>query len=149
MSDGYAVNIAELGTLIRTLEDGAEQVRQANKKLADGDRVDLGSETITSAAGAFEEEWEWGLDKLDEAAEHVIERLRSTKKNYQELEEGHRELLNKTEQRIGDGTVGAPGSGLPGGPAGGAQRGGDQPSADQGAEVGGGTISDVLDGGGS
>ncbi|MBB3662353.1 hypothetical protein FB384_001257 [Prauserella sediminis] len=27
MSDGYAVNIAELGTLIRTLEDGAEQVR--------------------------------------------------------------------------------------------------------------------------
>lgn len=154
MGDGYAVNIAELGTLINTLDDGAQQIRRANKKLADKDQSDLGSEKIATAAGAFDEEWEWGLDKLDDAAKGVVERLRSARKNYQQLEEANRELLNKTEQGLGSGNAGEGSSRPPDtGPAGakssraaGSTRNG---GSDDGAGGAVHNIGDVLGGGAS
>ncbi|WP_051399595.1 WXG100 family type VII secretion target [Haloechinothrix halophila] len=94
---GYRVNIAELGRLINTLEDGAQQVREANKNLAaHGQLGMLGHETLTGSAHEFEETWRYGLGKLDEAAEGVIERLHSAKRNYQELDEAHAEMYDAT-----------------------------------------------------
>ncbi|MPY77189.1 MAG: hypothetical protein GEV04_01590 [Actinophytocola sp.] len=115
---GYKVNIGELGRLINTLEDGAQQVREANKNLAaHGQLGMLGHEALTDSAHEFEETWRYGLGKLDEAAEAVIERLHGAKRNYQELDEGHAEMYDKMMQN--------------GAPAGGS---------------GGGTISKALDG---
>lgn len=92
---GYRVNIAELGRLITTLEDGAQQVRDANNELAaHGQLGMLGHETLTDSAHEFEETWRYGLGKLDEAAEAVIERLHSAKRNYQELDQAHAELYD-------------------------------------------------------
>lgn len=96
MAEGYSVNITELAKLIQTLEDGAEQVREANKTLAAQGQLDmLGHESLADAAEKFEEKWRYGLDKLDEAAEGVIDRLQAAKKNYEALEEGHRDLFDR------------------------------------------------------
>lgn len=94
---GYRVNIAELGRLIATLEDGAQQVRHANNDLAAHSQLGmLGHEALTDSAHEFEETWRYGLGKLDEAAEAVIERLHSARRNYQELDDAHAELYDKT-----------------------------------------------------
>lgn len=96
MPDGYSVNIVELAKLIQTLEDGAQQVREANKTLAAQGQLDmLGHDALKNSAHEFEEKWHYGLDKLDEAAEGVIERLQAAKKNYQELDEAHSGLFDK------------------------------------------------------
>lgn len=102
MSEGYTVNIAELAKLIQTLEDGAEQVREANKTLsAQGELDMLGHESLAGAAEGFEEKWRYGLDKLDEAAEGVIERLQAAKKNYEALEEANSDVLDKFIEALG------------------------------------------------
>jgi ribosome modulation factor len=55
---GYEVNIAELGRLIQTLEDGAEQVRDANKTLAAVGQLEmLGNDALKVEARRFEEKW--------------------------------------------------------------------------------------------
>lgn len=118
---GYEVNIAELGKLIQTLEDGAEQVRDANKTLAAVGQLDmLGNETLKVEAHRFEEKWDYGLGKLDEAAEGVIDRLESAKKNYAALEEEYDELFAKIFPDGGAGVGVSPSdsprtSGIPGG----------------------------------
>lgn len=118
---GYKVNIAELGRLIQTLEDGAEQVRDANKTLAAVGQLEmLGNETLKGEAHRFEEKWDYGLGKLDEAAKGVIERLESAKKNYAALEAEYDELFGKIfpDDGVGAG-ISATGdqtaSGIPGG----------------------------------
>lgn len=78
------------------LADGARQVREANKTLAAVGQLDLlGHDALRGGAHAFEEKWRWGLDKLDEAAEAVIDRLRETKRNYEALEEEYSGLFGK------------------------------------------------------
>ncbi|MPY96485.1 MAG: hypothetical protein GEU97_00510 [Actinophytocola sp.] len=110
---GYRVNVAELGKLITALEDGAQQVRDANKSLAaHGQLGMLGHEALTDSAHEFEETWRYGLGKLDEAAEAVIERLHSAKRNYQELDEAHAELYDTTMPDIQP--AGVPGGGWTG-----------------------------------
>ncbi|WP_116041769.1 hypothetical protein [Amycolatopsis palatopharyngis] len=71
---GYKVNIAELGRLIQTLEDGAEQVRDANKTLAAVGQLEmLGNETLKGEAHRFEEKWESGPSMVAQrAGEHRI-----------------------------------------------------------------------------
>lgn len=102
MGEGYSVNVAELAKLIETLEDGAEQVREANKTLSAQGQLDmLGHESLADAAEGFEEKWRYGLDKLDEAAEGVIERLQAAKKNYEALEEAHSDLFDRFTQALG------------------------------------------------
>ncbi len=93
---GYRVNIAELAKLIQTLDDGAHQVREANKTLAAQGQLDmLGHDALTGSAHEFEETWRYGLGKLDEAAEAVIERLEAAKANYEQLEDAHGGLFDK------------------------------------------------------
>lgn len=112
MADGYSVNIVELAKLIQTLEDGAQQVREANKTLAAQGQLDmLGHDALKGSAHKFEEKWQYGLDKLDEAAEGVIERLQAAKKNYQELDDAHSGLFDK----IFSGGGGGQGPEMPGG----------------------------------
>lgn len=116
MSGGYKVKLEELGKLITTLEDGAQDVREANKTLAALGQLDmLGHESLKKAAHEFEEDWRYGLDKLDEAAAEVIERLRVAKRNYQELEEANSDLFAAF-----DGALGGQGGATPNIPGGGA-----------------------------
>lgn len=132
MGGGYEVNIAELATLIQTLEDGATQVREANKTLAAvGQLGMLGNEALKAETHEFEEKWEYGLGKLDEAAEGVIERLESAKKNYEKLEEEYSGLIARI----------LPDDGTGGGPS---ATGGGAPSIPGGGYTGG--IQDVLGG---
>lgn len=116
---GYLVNVAALATLIDTLEDGAEQVREANKTLAAHGQLNmLGNDTLRDEAHEFEETWRYGLEKLDEAAEGVIERLQAAKKNYEALEDAHEGLFDKLYPGSGAGGGGASGSGASETPAG-------------------------------
>ncbi|SFQ23377.1 hypothetical protein SAMN05421810_105284 [Amycolatopsis arida] len=109
MSNGYAVNVAELARLITTLEDGANEVREANKTLAAQGQLDLlGDDVLKNAAHEFEEKWRYGLEKLDEAAKGVIKRLESAKKNYEALEEEYAGAIDKI---IPAGTGSPPGIG--------------------------------------
>lgn len=148
MGGGYQVNIVELAKLIKTLENGAEQVRAANKTLAAVGQLDmLGNERLAEEGHEFEEKWEYGLDKLDEAAEGVIERLESAKKNYEALEEENSGLFDRIGQAIpgggsGGGPSGPAGGGTPSEPAGGG--GADAPESPGGGFTGG--IADVLGG---
>lgn len=104
---GYAVNIAELARLIQTLEDGAQEVREANKTLAAEGQLDmLGHDALRDSAHEFEETWRYGLGKLDEAAEGVIERLAAAKKNYEGLEDAHGGLFDQVlASTAGDGGI--------------------------------------------
>lgn len=117
--DGYKINIVALAALINTLEDGAEQVRDANKTLAAHGQLDmLGNDKLRDEAHEFEETWQYGLDKLDEAAEGVIERLQAAKKNYEALEDAHSSLFDGLFQGSGgapSGPQGIPGGGFTGG----------------------------------
>jgi hypothetical protein len=116
MTDGFEVDLERLGRLIRTLEDGADQVRQANAELggfssvegleagivaqitddrANAERLEtLGNESLAGAALAFGNKWRYGLGKLDEAAQDVVGRLRETKESYGAVEEAYTELFN-------------------------------------------------------
>lgn len=91
---GYRVNIAELGRLIATLEDGAQQVRHANDDLAHGQPCTIGHRTLTGSARELEATWRSGLRKLDEAADDVIERLHHAVRRYQALDEAQVELYD-------------------------------------------------------
>ncbi|OLT44191.1 hypothetical protein BJF85_20125 [Saccharomonospora sp. CUA-673] len=143
MSGGYSVNIDELGTLITTLDEGAQEIRRANKQLADKGRGDFGSPLLVEAAGAFDEEWEWGLGKLDEAAENVIERLESAKRNYQELEDTVQESIAKVGEGVLGGAPPSIGGGIGSdGPAGGLPPGTGPGSPMGDGPVGGGIVSD-------
>lgn len=114
--DGYLVNIAALATLIDTLEDGAQQVREANKTLAAHGQLDmLGHDALKKSAHEFEEKWRYGLEKLDEAAAGVIERLEAAKKNYEALEDAHAGLFDKLLQHDGGGGGGGTAADIPGG----------------------------------
>jgi hypothetical protein len=111
--NGFAVDLDELGRLIRTLEDSANQVRAANAELggfssaeemssglaivvdreAADERLEiLGNEGLAGAAAGFASKWRYGLDKLDEAVGEVIGRLAETRQSYQGLEQSHAEL---------------------------------------------------------
>lgn len=58
---GYAVNMAELARLIQTLEDGAQEVREANKTFAAEGQLDmLGHDALRDSAHEFEETWRYG-----------------------------------------------------------------------------------------
>lgn len=134
---GYEVNIVELAKLIDVLKDGAEEVRDANKTLAAVGQLDmLGNDTLKGEAHGFEEKWRWGLDKLDEASDAVIERLESAKKNYEHLEEEYSGLFAGILPGGGGGPSGG-GTMPPGG-------GGTMPNVPGGGYTGG--IEDVLGG---
>jgi hypothetical protein len=114
--NGFEVDLDELGRLIRTLENCANQVRAANAELggfssademssgfamtvnpdAAAERLDtLGNEELAGAAVAFASKWRYGLDKLDEAAGEVIGRLEETRQSYQHLDQSHAEMYGQ------------------------------------------------------
>lgn len=114
MTTGFQVDLPAIDRLIRTLEDGAERVREANAELGGYGSVEelddagglvgriegryerlevLGDETLAGAAQRFADKWRYGLDKLDEAAEAVLDRLHDTRRTYQAVEEAARGLF--------------------------------------------------------
>lgn len=110
---GYEVNIAELAKLIQTLQDGAEEVRDANKTLAATGQLDmLGNDRLCGEGHEFEEKWQYGLEKLDEAADAVVERLEKAKKAYEELEHDIGGLLGKFKPEGNEPEVGGYTGGL-------------------------------------
>lgn len=92
---GYKVQLDELGKLINTLDEAANQITEANKTLSAMGQLRgmMGNETLADEAQAFEDTWEYGIEKLGEAATDVSERLVAVKDNYQKLEELNAELL--------------------------------------------------------
>ena len=125
MPDGYEVDPAALDGLIRTLEDAASYVRDANAELGgtagigDPDGIDemidaareanaertglLGNETLAGAAAEFADKWRYGLDKLDEAAQEVIGRLQETRQTYADAEESSSNVFSSIEDRLNGG----------------------------------------------
>ncbi|MQA08283.1 MAG: hypothetical protein GEU98_06965 [Pseudonocardiaceae bacterium] len=102
---GYEVNIAALGKLISNLESATEQITNANKTLAAQSTLGmLGNPTLSKSGQDFEDTWEYGIEKLGDAAEGVTERLAEAKKNYQELEEANAEIFSGP----GNGSGGSP-----------------------------------------
>lgn len=108
MSDGYQVDAAALDGLIQTLDDAASDVRAANAALggypqgmddnwaariaveddAGSQRMELfGAESLADAASGFADKWRYGLDKLEEAAEEVVDQLEETRRDYLDMEE--------------------------------------------------------------
>ncbi|MGH3520721.1 MAG: WXG100 family type VII secretion target [Haloechinothrix sp.] len=153
MSGGYAVHIGELGKLITTLEEAADQITDANKTLSAVGELEgmMGNDRLASEAKGFDDTWEYGIEKLAEAASAVSERLLEAKKNYQALEEMTADAFGGTgglgSEVPGGGWTGS----FPTGPnisAPGGRAPGFDPSID--GPVGGGYtggIGDVLGGG--
>jgi len=114
---GYTLQVDELGKLIGDLETAADRMSDANTKLATTSLFGLlGNGTLADAGGAFEEAWEFGIEKLGEAAEGVTERLKTAKTKYQELEEQFGGGLDKLGETIpGGGYTGGIGDVLGGG----------------------------------
>jgi DNA-binding protein YbaB len=66
---GYTLQVDELGKLIGDLEAAADRMSDANTKLATTSLFGLlGNGTLADAGGAFEEAWEFGIEKLGEAS---------------------------------------------------------------------------------
>lgn len=92
--DGYTVQIDELGKLIDNLDTAAERITQANKALAGHSFLgELGNEALGNSGMSFEDEWEYGIGKLGDAAEEVTDGLTEARKSYQKVEEMHAELF--------------------------------------------------------
>lgn len=98
---GYTVRIDELGQLIDNLDMAAERITAANNESgAHGVLGDLGNEALSNAGISFEDEWEYGIGKLGEAAEEVTDGLTETRKNYQEVEELHAEVFDTAAKEM-------------------------------------------------
>lgn len=130
MTTGFQVDLPAIDRLIRTLEEGAERVREANAELGGYGSVEelddagglvglvegaserlevLGNETLAVAAQRFAAKWRYGLDKLDEAAEAVLDRLHDTRRTYQAVEDACRGLFDEMSIPSVDGVPGAGG----------------------------------------
>jgi hypothetical protein len=116
VTGGFEVDLPALDRLIRTLEEGAQRVREANAELggyssvaelddAGGvagydqalpERLEvLGNEPLSAAAQRFATKWRYGLDKLDEAAREVLDRLHETRNSYQTLEDTYSKVFDQ------------------------------------------------------
>jgi len=123
MSGGYQVDPAAIDGLVQILDDAASLVREANSELggfgggdvpgglamvidehASDERIDLlGNETLAGTAAEFASSWRYGLDKLDDEANEVIERLRETRRTYDDVEEGEGNVFSHIGQALDGG----------------------------------------------
>lgn len=114
VTTGFQVDLPAIDRLINTLEEGAQRVREANAELggysgaaelddagglagrihgAPERMAVLGNETLADTAQRFATTWRYGLDKLNEAAEAVLDRLHDTRNTYHAVEEACRALF--------------------------------------------------------
>lgn len=83
---GYRLDVAGLSGLTDQLDHAEQNLTNANDALKNLAPEDLGSHGIDSAAGDFQDRWEYGIGKLAEAAGKMVESLKATSKQYDEIE---------------------------------------------------------------
>jgi hypothetical protein len=131
VTTGFQVDLPAVDRLISTLEEGAQRVREANAELggyAGVEELDdaggfggrfrgmpermevLGNSSLAEAAQRFATKWRYGLDKLDEAAEAVLDRLHDTRRTYHAVDDACRRLFEGLAAPLGDSATGAPGA---------------------------------------
>lgn len=93
MGDGFRVDLGELGRLTATLDQAADDMLSANDRLRDAAASDLGSRAIDSAGRAFQDRWEYGIGKIAEASDKMVEALRSTQRVYEETDRALAEMF--------------------------------------------------------
>lgn len=93
MGNGFQVDLGELGRLTTTLDQAADDMREANDKLRDTAASDLGSRAIDGAGRAFQDRWEYGIGKIAEASDQLVEALRSTQRLYAETDRAIAEMF--------------------------------------------------------
>lgn len=94
MGNGFQVDLGELGRLTTTLDQAAGDMRAANNGLRDAAAHDLGSRAIDGAGRAFQDRWEYGIGKIADASEKLVEALQSTQRRYAETDRALAEMFS-------------------------------------------------------
>lgn len=87
MSGGFLVEVCALEQLITTLSEAAERMHTANDRLRAASATDLGSGDLDHAAGDFQDRWEYGIGKISNASEKMIDSLREAKQLYERTDQ--------------------------------------------------------------
>jgi hypothetical protein len=87
MAGGYRVDLAQMGTLITTLETAKDRMTSANKALGESSPRDLGSDDIDDAGEDFQHRWKYGIGKIADFSGTVAEGLAKAKDVYAKMEQ--------------------------------------------------------------
>ncbi len=93
MNDGFLVDVPGLGQLIASLSEAADRMRTANGRLRAASAADLGSGALDCAARDFQDRWEYGIGKISDASEKMIDSLRETTQLYEQIDQAIAKLF--------------------------------------------------------
>ncbi|MGH3766002.1 MAG: WXG100 family type VII secretion target [Pseudonocardiaceae bacterium] len=87
MSGGFLVDVGALEQLITTLAEAADRMHVANDRLRAASAADLGAGDLDHAAGDFQDRWEYGIGKISDATEKMVDSLREAKELYEQTDQ--------------------------------------------------------------
>ena len=93
MNDGFLVDVPGLGQLIASLSEAADRMRTANGRLRAASAADLGSGVLDYAARDFQDRWEYGIGKISDTSEKMIDSLRETTQLYEQIDQAIAKLV--------------------------------------------------------
>lgn len=98
MADGYRVNMEKLTRLVNDLDRAADNITDANNKLANACGRDLGSPGIDRAAEDFRDRWQDGIKKIAEGAKKTSDALDGARSTYAKIENEAATLIAKAAE---------------------------------------------------
>lgn len=90
MSSGFRIDLDQAESMLRKLEECAERMQQARKKLKNVGPKTLGTNGLDNACEHFQDEWEDGITRIEDASKDIKERLKTTLDAYKAGEDANR-----------------------------------------------------------
>jgi hypothetical protein len=87
MPEGYRLDVSGMNRLVDRLAEAEDRMTKANNALRGATAKDLGSFVLDRAGNDFRDRWEYGIGKLAESAEKVVEGLNATQKQYKDVDQ--------------------------------------------------------------
>lgn len=78
MSAGFKIDIVETQRIVTRLEECDERMQRARERLKNVGPKTLGTNGLDNACETFQEEWEDGIKRIEDAAKDIKDRLQTT-----------------------------------------------------------------------
>jgi hypothetical protein len=85
--EGYRLDLTGLGRLIDQLALAEDQMKSATRAMLDAHIEDLGTWSLDHETKAFHDRWRYGIGKLADAADEMVDGLNATRKAYTDTED--------------------------------------------------------------
>lgn len=109
--DEVFIDIPEFTKLINQLESAADYMRAATERLRDAGCDGLGWSFLDNAARNFHSEWGYGIKKIGELSEELVEGMKAAKQLYETQDEMNRRLIHGVGEYLPDCRIPGNGSG--------------------------------------